>query len=295
VSSQQLARNALRSAWPGLIEASLLSALTAAQAEAAAEAVIAGVWPSMRIEDMIRLDRAEESFLLRGAVHPDCLIDFLEKELEQRAEDALSVTCPGNRHARGRDLRQLLRAELQTRATVIGDMVYKLFEAQRRDRFCSPSEVRESVIRRLSDLILDELKSLGSSDEADVKRKLKILTAITTLGGHAAQRAARLGQIQTGNTAEFPYVPKYLNRGEGPSVQSFPVGLKITLSGFRAPLLDRFPEAQHVRACLERYHARTGAIARFIDADGPVAPGLEGLYTSKPPFMQSPTSDLLLP
>src|SRR5262249_59051338 len=117
--------------------------------------------------------------------------------------------------------------------------------------------------------------TLGGGDDTEPKRKLKIVTALATLGGSGDQRAERLRMIEDGKTAGFPYVLKILSRGHWPSMRSFPADVEITLGGFTPALEDRFTEAGHVRRCLERYTRQQGVLTRLINPDGQVAPGLQ--------------------
>jgi hypothetical protein len=294
MSNQQSARDALRGVWDGLLTESLPLALEEGQEKAAAAAVVAAVWPAMHTDDMIRLDRADSGFLVCGPKIPLGLESCLLEVLAPLAEARLRGLCPGNRHARGKELRHLIREELTRHKDVIRDAVDKLFEARDTDRFCSPIAVRDRVLVQLSDYILDDLRKPGSRNECEAKRKLKLLTALATPGGSRTERETRLCRIRDGSTKSFPYVLKYLNRGVCPSVISFPPGGAITLQGFTPGLLAKFPEARHVRICLERYQRREGVITRFIDPDGPVAPGLDELYTAQPSFRERPGSGLLV-
>jgi hypothetical protein len=92
VSSQHVARDALRAVWSELVDASLLPALISAQTQTAAEAVVTAVWPTMRLEDMVRLDEAERNFLLRGNTIPADFLPCLQKQIAVIADRAVVVT-----------------------------------------------------------------------------------------------------------------------------------------------------------------------------------------------------------
>jgi hypothetical protein len=295
MSKQQQTRDALRLVWADLLARSLPGALEVAQTEAAATAVVAILWPAMRPDDLALLDQDDPAFLQRGPAIPDGFALSVEAELAKRAEGHLRTMFPDNRHARGGDLRRLVSAEVDARLSAIRDAAHQLFDARENDRFCSPAAIRTRVLVHLSDLVLDELRQFEGADEAEAKRKLKILTALVTSGGSRAERHARLRGIRDGSTGSFPYILRYLNRGVCPSLPTFPSGLPITLSGFCPELEAKFPEARHVRICLDRYQQRQGVICRFIDPDGPVSPGLEQMYAAKPPFAELPGSGLVVP
>ena len=211
------------------------------------------------------------------------------------AERRLQAAQRDNPYTRGAKLSQLIANEVVLKRAEIRSDVHKLFDSRQSDRFCSNESVRERVLVRLVDLMLDELLQLGNGSDAEAKRRLKTLTALTTLSGDAKQRSNALQNIRDGSTASFPYVLKYLTRGVCPCAPSFPDGLEITLSGFGAAVESRFPEAEHIRICLDRYIQREGVITRFVDPDGPIAPGLEEKYGSSPSYHLRRDSGLLVP
>lgn len=240
-SDQQAARNALRAAWPELLSEALPVALKASQEDAAVALVVRDLWPAMRLDDVMRVDRAERSFLLRGGAKPDGFDAALIQVLAAIAEERLRTSQAGNRHARGTALRKLVRQEVEARQVKTRDEADRLFEARGSHWFASSSAIRGRVLQELSDLLLDELLTFSSGDDTEPKRKLKIVTAIATLGGSGDHRADRLRRIGDGESAGFPYVLKFLSRGHWPSMQSFPADVQITLVGFTPALEVRFP------------------------------------------------------
>jgi hypothetical protein len=293
--NQQAARDALRAAWPHLLSEVLPVALKASQEETSAALVVRDLWPAMQPDDVIRLDRADQGFLLRGGARPDGLNAALIQALAAIAEERLRTSHAGNRHARGAGLCRLVREEVEARQVEIRDEADKVFEARQSHWFASPAAVHGRVLQELSDRLLDELLTLGGGDDTEPKRKLKVVTALATLGGSAVQRADHLRKVGDGKTAGFPYVLKFLSRGVWPSMRSFPDDVEITLEGFTPALESKYFEAGHVRKCLERYIRQQGVLTRFIDPDGPVAPGLEHMYAETPGFGELPESGLMVP
>jgi hypothetical protein len=188
-SDQQAAREALRAAWPELLFEALPVALKASQEDAAVTLVVRDLWPEMRPDDIIRLDRAEQGFLLRGAARPNGFDAGLIQALAAIAEERFCTSHAGNRHARGTALRKLIRQEVEARQVEIRDDVDKLFETQHSHWFASPATIRGRVLQQLSDRLLDELLTFGGGDDTEPKRKLKIVTALVTLGGSGERRA----------------------------------------------------------------------------------------------------------
>jgi hypothetical protein len=294
-SKQGQVRDALRAAWRALVSEALPEALAVSQEDVAAKEVLQILWPVLRPDDVVRLDRGDQDFLLRGPAIPENFDVVLAETLFRCAMVCLRPAHADNRYARGTKLRQLVAREIQAHQAYIRAEANRLFEAKKTDRFASPTTVREQVLGRLSGLVMDELLGLDGGDETEAKRRLKILTALATLGSTPGQRATRLRKIQSGHTADFPYVLKFLSRRTWPSVRFFPVGLDCTLLGFHPTLESRFPEAVHVRICLDRYMRQEGVITRFIDPDGPVVPSLESLYDSKPDLLVRPQTGLVVP
>jgi hypothetical protein len=294
-SDQQTARDALRDAWPDLLSKALPVALKVSQEDAAAALVVRDLWPAMRSEDVMRLDRAEPGFLLRGGARPAGFDAALIHALSTITEDRFRTSHAGNRHARGTALRKLVRQEVQALQLKICNMVDTEFETRHSHWFASPAAIRGRVLLELSNRLLDELLTFGRGDDTEPKRKLKIVTALATLGGSDDHRANRLRRIGEGKTAGFPYVLKILSRDQWPSMRSFSSDLEITLGGFTPAVEARFTEAGHVRRCLERYTQQQGVLTRFIDPDGPVAPGLERLYAETPDFMERRECGLMVP
>jgi hypothetical protein len=233
-SDQQAARDALRAAWPRLLSEALPVALKASQEDAAAALVVRDLWPAMRPDDVTRLDRAEQSFLLRGGARPDGFDAALIQALAAIAEERFRTTHAGSRHARGTALRKLVRQEVEARQVEIRDEADKLFEARHSHWFASPAAIRGRVLQELSDRLLDELLTFGGGDDTEPKRKLKLVTALATLGGSTSRRADHLRKVGDGKTAGFPYVLKFLSRGHWPSMRSFPADVEITLGGVHA-------------------------------------------------------------
>jgi hypothetical protein len=294
-SDQQAARDALRAAWPQLLSEALPVALKASQEDAAVALLVRELWPAMRPDDVMRLDRVDRGFLLRGGPRPDDFDDALIQALAAIAEERFHTSHAGNRHARGAALRKLVGQEVAARLSEIRDEAERLFEARQSHWFASPADIRGRVLQELSDRLLDELATFGGGDDTEPKRKLKTVTALATLGGSTGQRAVHLRKIGDGKTAGFPYVLKFLSRGHWPSMRSFPADVEITLEGFTPALEGKFFEAGHVRRCLECYTRQQGVLTRFINPDGPVARGLERLYADTPDFVERRESGLIVP
>jgi hypothetical protein len=204
-SDQQAARDAMRAAWPYLLADALPVALKASQEDAAVALVVLDLWPAMRPDDDMRLNRAEQGFLLRGGARPDGFDAALIQVLAAIAEERFRTSHAGNRHARGTALRRLVGQEVGARQVEIRDEVDKLFETQHSHWFAWPAAIRGRVLQELSDRLLDELLTFGGGDDTEPKRKLKIVTALATLGGSGDRRADRLQRIGDGKTAGFPY------------------------------------------------------------------------------------------
>jgi hypothetical protein len=202
VRAQQTARDWIRSAWQGLPHETVEDAICDTQEDAAADFLARSLWPALPVDDIVRLDSADRSLLHRGpAVVPDGFAVRLRDRLVEAAKDRIAAALPGNKHARGGRLLEIVRQEV-TSGTNIERTIEWAFRERDNDDFTRLQSLREKVLKRLSTLAAKELASLSEVDpDAEPKRKLKILTALGTPGGTRESRVT-IGQFLEGHNPE---------------------------------------------------------------------------------------------
>jgi len=296
MTQQQIARERLRAEWYALRDAVLEDALAEVQGEAAAVAVADTLGATWLVEDMIRLDQADSVLLSPPVCVPESFKERLKDKLATAAEKKLKESVADNPHARGGKLRRLVDQEVESQVAGLRAEAERTAANRPRGMLASPATVRRRAIQLLSGRVATELRALpAAGDESEAKRRLKLLTALSTPGGTPDQRAAMLRGILDGRTASFPFVLKYLVDGTDPTIRTFTGPGPATLAGFTVELEGAFPQAKLIRTCLERYRKREGVLCRFIDPESAITPQLAEDFEQLPDVVTRQASGLVMP
>jgi len=293
---QQAVRHWVRSNWRGLLDEVVEETLGDAQEEDSAARLAGRLWPELpaRGHDPPRPGRP---------VLPTTGIGRCPGGLRHAPERPLG---PRRRRTdRGRPPRQQVRPRARFSEVVrqeveagsdIGRAIDQAFRQRDSDDFTRPVALRELVLRRLSSLAAGELSGLaGDGDEDGPKRRLKVLTALSTPGGTHESRAQVLQAIKTGRTAAFPFVLKYVGPDAFPAIQGFDGHQPPTLDGFSPEILGKFPAADLVRDCLHRYASREAVLTRLMDPDGPITGGLTRAFGDLDAFVPRRRGGVFVP
>ncbi|OWK46918.1 hypothetical protein [Fimbriiglobus ruber] len=296
MTQQQIAREGLRAEWPALRDAVLEEALAEVQEETAATAIADRLGTVWAVEDIVRLDRADAALFSPSVGVPEGFKERLKEKLASAAETKLKESVSDNPHARGGKLRRLIDQEVESQIAHLRGQAERIAASRPGGTLASPDIVRRRTIQLLSSKVATELRAMpAAGDESESKRRLKLLTALSTPGGTPDQRVAMLRGIVDGRTASFPYILKYLVDGADPAIGTFTAPGVATLAGFTTELERTFPEAKLIRTCLERYQKREGVLCRFINPESAITAHLAEDFERLPDVVPRKAGGLVMP
>ena len=292
-TTQQEVREAVEAVFDDVLRDKIEEIVARAQEADAAKKVAEAMWPALKPEDLILLDRAERGFLERAEHVPPDISEVTQPLVEAAALQKLAAATVTNKYARGAKLKGIVRIAVQRRGAQIREAAHRFFERKANDRFADATRTRELVIKELFRRMFTELQALGASPiEDEPKRRLKTLTALGTPGSTPAQRAALLMQITDGKTASFPYILKYLSPGEVPVQLTFAAKQTASLGGFTPALNSLVPEASLVMSALDDYLQHNGVLSAFMPATGPVMEENAAAFERLPDVVQRESGGL---
>ena len=292
-SRQQMVREMLRENWKQLLSG-VGPGLQTEQDRESAEVVIAEIWPALAPEHLLLLDSGDRAFLCRSKGEPPALRGELEKIMLVEASKLLTTISDTNQHARGAKLEKIIAEEIAANWDDVRREVDHIFESAQSDCLGDPAGVRKRVIALLAERCLAEIS--GNCDESAARHHLKVLAALVTPSGRPAEKQEQLTCLKDGTTASFPYIPKYLGPGSVPVIRLFePSSGDVDLSCFTPQLVGLFPEAVHVRDCLQRFQSRDGVLMWLVDPEGPITGSLAADFQKLPDFVPREAGGLSMP
>ncbi|MBL8680170.1 MAG: DUF2934 domain-containing protein [Myxococcales bacterium] len=294
IDRQQEVRNAVRMIWSELLEIAVGSALAAAQEKMCADRFFARLWPSMPLELVLALDRADPSELLSCDAVPAEFEEVLVRHLAEVFAAHQPKGLATNPHAREAKLIRILSGDVEHNRDSIKRQVYQFFERKGTDRISDPRNVRALVFQRLADASLDECTAIANGgNEARARWHLKLLTLLTT--GDPADRGSRIEQLRDGKTRSFPYVARFLQRGTLPAAPRFKGDLTPNFEGFSPEIIATFPDAAAIRDLYDGYVQHRGILGHWLPVDRPPSAEIAEDFAKIPDFSTMSKGGIVLP
>jgi hypothetical protein len=264
-----------------LLQSHIESIISKAQEQKYAHEVAEALWANPAPTDLLRLDGAESTYLLRpNGVSDDlkpCIIKALGEQVDPESAEAKS-----NKELRGAGLKKTCESVVTRNWDNVRRNLDDLFEKRGRDCFADRLKVRGLVIQEINDRCCDCLLD-ASVNEADKKLRVKALAILSSPVSDPIGRQRLLSGLKCGRTSELPFVPKYLAKGKPLRIPRPPVTTHTEPDEvFTADVLTLFPEATPVKLCVERYLSRDGTMSIFSPTNRPVTPGSWKEFESLP-------------
>lgn len=264
-----------------LLQSQIEGIIKKAQEQKYAHEVAEALWANPAPADLLRLDGAESTYLLRpNGVSDDlkpCIIKALGEQVDPESTEAQS-----NKELRGKSLKRTCEWVVTRHWDDVRRSLDTLFEKRRRDCFADRLKVKELVIQEINDRCCDCLLD-ASVNEANKKLRLKALAILSSPGSDSIGRKRLLDGLKHGKTSELPFVPKYLAKGKPIRIPRPPNTSQTDPNEvFTADVLALFPEATPVKLCVERYLSRDGTMSIFSPTNRPVTPGSWNEFESLP-------------